>query len=245
MPDPLISVIIVCRNPGTRLQTALASVWAQRNVDVELVVIDGASTDGSSEWLETQRHRIAALLSAADAGIYDAMNKGIAFARGEWLLFLGADDRLAHQDVLATVAASLAQTTAAVGVGDAAFDDGRRYIFSGTSGAIRRNFVHHQGAFYRRTLFTQRGNFDLSLRLQADYDLNLRLLLAGEKFIPLSLHVSVCGSGGLSDSGRWQNYREEITVRHRHFPRWQSGLWDAFAFVRYLRKNLIRRFART
>ena len=240
MPAPFFSIIIVCRNPGPRLRAALDSVLAQREVNFEIVVVDGASTDGTSEWLKSQRHRIPALVSAADTGVYDAMNKGVLLACGEWLLFLGADDRLVSPTVLAAVALSLKQTEASVGVGEAEFDDGRRYIFSGKNNGIRRNFVHHQGAFYRRTLFARHGNFDASLQIQSDYDFNLRLLLTGEKFIPLHLQITECASGGLSDSGRWQNYREEITARHRHFVSWRCWIWDTLALARYLRKKILR-----
>ena len=100
MSAPLISVIIVCLNPGPRLHTALASVREQRGENFECVVIDGASTDGSREWLETQRIRLGSLVSEPDHGVYDAMNKGVARATGEWVIFLGADDRLVTNDVL-------------------------------------------------------------------------------------------------------------------------------------------------
>lgn len=237
MPAPLISILIVCRNPGPRLRAALDSLWGQQNAAVEIVVVDGASTDGTAEWLAENRSRLAACLSEPDHGIYDAMNKAVAQATGEWILFLGADDRLAAPDVLARAAAELSRTTASVLVGEARYDDGRRYPFAGVHAAIRRNFVHHQAAFYRRELFTRHGAFDPSLRIQADYDYNLRLLRAGATFAPLPLHISNCAPGGASDSGRWANYREEITARHRHFPAWRCWPWDASVVVRWLRKN--------
>lgn len=236
---PSISVIVVCKNPGPRLRDALESVWTQQNASAELVVIDGGSTDGSREWLDSQRPRIAVLVSETDGGIYDAMNKGVAAAKGEWVLFLGADDRLAQPDILATATRELAHTAAGIVVGEARFDDGRIYACAGTPAAVRRNFIHHQAAFYRRTLFALRGGFDTRLRIQADYDHNLRLLRAGEKIIPLPLRISDCTGGGLSDSGRWANYREEITVRHRHFPAWRCWLWDALSVVRCLRKKIV------
>src|SRR6185312_9288122 len=77
-----ISVIVVCRNPGPRLRAALESVWNQRGTQAELVVVDGASTDGTREWLEQQRSRLGTLISENDSGVYEAMNKGLAAARG-------------------------------------------------------------------------------------------------------------------------------------------------------------------
>ena len=243
MPAPLISILIVCRNPGPRLRDTLASLWNQTSTAHEIVVVDGASTDGTAEWLATVRPRLAALHSGPDAGIYDAMNHVLRLARGEWILFLGADDVLAAPDVLAQAALSLASSNASVLVGEARYTDGRRYPFAGTHAAIRRNFVHHQAAFYRRALFARHGEFDSGLRLQADYDHNLRLLRAGEKFEPLALHLATCAPGGASDSGRWANYREEIQVRARHFPAPGRWLWNLATCLRYLRKQVVRRRA--
>ena len=242
---PHISIIVVCKNPGTRLHGALESVWSQTCPHIELIVIDGASTDGTREWLEARRPRIATLISEKDGGLYEAMNKGIGAAAGDWLLFLGSDDRLAASTTLADALTTLAGTPATILVGEARFDDGRLYRFAGEAAAIRRNFVHHQATFYRRTIYARHGGFDTTLRIQADYEHNLRLLHAAEPFATLPLRIAECASGGLSDSGRWANYREEITARHRHFPAWRCWPWDLFAVVRYLRKKIVRSLAST
>lgn len=239
-PAPILSVIVVCRNPGPRLQAALASVWDQQGVAPELVVIDGASADGSAAWLETQRPRLGALVSEPDRGVYDAMNKGVAAARGEWVLFLGADDRLAGPTVAARLALLLAMCPADVFVGEARFDDGRRYPPAAPATGVRRNFLHHQATAYRRRLFAEHGGFDPGLRVMGDYDFNLRLLRGGAHFELHGLPVARCGSGGLSDAGRWRGYREEIAVRHRHFPAWRCWPWDAGSLARFLRKQLLR-----
>jgi glycosyltransferase involved in cell wall biosynthesis len=245
MPAPLISILIVSRNPGPRLREALESIWAQNDASHEIVIVDGASTDGTVSWLAANRHRLAAYCSEPDNGIYEAMNKAVALATGDWVLFLGADDLLATPDVLARAAPSLRTATADILVGEAHYTDGRRYLFAGARAAIRRNFVHHQAAFHRRTLFTDHGGFDPSLRIQADYDHNLRLLRAGALYAPLPLHIANCASGGASDSGRWVNYLEEITARHRHHPAWRCWPWDILAVIRYLRKKIVRSLAST
>lgn len=238
MSVPLISVIVVCRNPGPPLRDALASAWAQVGVESEVIVIDGASTDGSPEWLESNRERLAALVSEPDRGVYDAMNKGIVRARGDWVLFLGADDRFVGSDVFSRAGVVLRKTSAGVVVGEAAYDDGRIYRLGGSASAIRRNFVHHQAAFYRRALFAENGDFEIGLQVMADYEFNLRLWKHGIRFKPLALRLAACRSGGLSDSGRWAGYREEIRVRHLYFAAWRCWLWDAAAVVRCLRKKI-------
>lgn len=244
MSVPLISVVLVCRDPGMRVRDALESVRLQDDAAVETIVIDGASSDGTREWLETQRVWLGALVSEPDSGVYDAMNKGVAAARGDWVLFLGADDRLAT-GALAHISPLLLPSEAGVVVGEASYDDGRTYPLVDPRTAIRRNFAHHQAAFYRRTLFAAHGRFDAGLCIMADYEFNLRLLQAGVRFQSAPVRVAACASGGLSDAGGWIGYREEIIVRHRHFPGWRCWPWDAGSVARYLRKKTVRNFAST
>ena len=239
-----LSICIATRNRAAFIGETLESILGQVEPGVEVVVVDGASTDGTREWLETKRPRLAALRSEPDTGVYDAMNKGAAAAAGEWILFLGADDRLAHESVLRAAQPQLQASPAGVAVGEAAYDGGRIYRLGNSRAAVRRNFVHHQAAFYRRSLFGQFGSFDDSLAVMGDYDFNLRLLQGGATFAPLALRVAECASGGLSDSGAWRGYREEITVRHRHFPAWRCWIWDAVSVVRWLRKKLVRGFSK-
>jgi putative colanic acid biosynthesis glycosyltransferase len=241
---PPISVIVVCKNPGPGLPNALASVWEQRHVQPELIVIDGGSTDGSREWLEAQRGRITELVSEGDGGVYDAMNKGIARARGEWVYFLGSDDRLNGDMVLSETINWMKKTEAGVVSGEAAFDDGRIYKLRSHVNAIARNFVHHQATFYRRTLFEENGGFDASFAVMADYEFNVRLWKSRVRFKPIPLRVAACGIGGVSDRGDWRGYREEIAVRHRYFGFARCLPWDAITVARYLRKKIVRSVAR-
>lgn len=241
---PTISVIVACKNPGTRLHAALASVWEQRHVATELIIVDGASTDGTPAWLRARRDRIATLISEPDAGVYFALNKGIAHARGEWLYFLGADDRLAGDMVLSETVNWMRKSEAGVVAGEAAYDDGRIYRLRSRPNAIARNFVHHQAAFYRRTLFAENGDFDTTFAIQADYDFNLRLWKSRIRFKPLPLRIAACGIAGLSDGGGWRVYREEMTIRHRYFSTLRCLPWDAGSVIRYLRKKIVRNAAR-
>ncbi len=241
---PPLSIILVCKNPGPRLHAALASVWEQLHVHPEIIVIDGASTDGSREWLTSQRTRLATLISEPDAGLYHAMNRGVALATGEWLLFLGADDRLVGDMVLSESLNWMNKTEAGVAVGEIAYHDGRIYRLRSDVNPCARNFVHHQGTFYRRSLFAENDAFDTSLAVMADYEFNVRLWKNRVRFKPIPLRIAACGTGGVSDAGHWPGYREEITVRHRYFSFGRCLLWDALTVVRYVRKKIARSFSR-
>ena len=237
---PALSVILVCKNPGPRLQAALASVWAQLHIHPEIIVIDGGSTDGSREWLTAQRARLTTLVSEPDAGLYPAMNQGIALATGAWILFLGADDRLVGDMVLSEALNWMNKTEAGVAAGEVAYDDGRIYKLRSNVNPCARNFIHHQGTFYRRSLFAENDAFDTSLAVMADYEFNVRLWKNRVRFKPIPLRIAACGTGGLSDSGRWRGYREEIAVRHRYFSFGRCLVWDALSVVRYVRKKIVR-----
>jgi glycosyltransferase involved in cell wall biosynthesis len=237
---PALSVILVCKNPGPRLQAALASVWAQLHIHPEIIVIDGGSTDGSREWLTAQRARLTTLVSEPDAGLYPAMNQGIALATGAWILFLGADDRLVGDMVLSEALNWMNKTEAGVAAGEVAYDDGRIYKLRSNVNPCARNFVHHQGTFYRRSLFAENDAFDTSLAVMADYEFNVRLWKNRVRFKPIPLRIAACGTGGLSDAGRWRGYREEIAVRHRYFSFGRCLVWDALSVVRYVRKKIVR-----
>lgn len=241
---PPLSVILVCKNPGSRLHAALGSVWEQRHVAPELIVIDGASTDGTHAWLDAHRGRITTLVSEPDAGLYEAMNKGVAAAHGDWVLFLGADDRLVGDMVLSEALNWMKKTEAGVAAGEAAYDDGRIYKLRSSVNPLARNFVHHQATFYRRSLFEENGTFDTSLAVMADYEFNVRLWKNRVRFKPIPLRIAACGIAGVSDAGDWRGYREEITVRHRYFAAWRCWLWDALSVVRYLRKKIVRTISR-
>ena len=98
-----VSLITVCFNAAEHIATALESVSAQRGVDVEHLVLDGASTDGTQEIVRRHAEPWRTLVSEPDRGIYDAMNKGLARASGDVIGTLNADDFFAGPDALATV----------------------------------------------------------------------------------------------------------------------------------------------
>lgn len=238
MDTPLISIVVVSKNPGPRLATALESVWTQSTV-AEVIVIDGGSTDGTAEWLHARAAQISTLVIEPDNGVYEAMNKGIAATHGEWVLFLGADDRLAEPTTLSEVISWLKATESSIVSGEVRYDDGRVYQLRQRVNPLARNFVHHQGTFYRRSLFGDANRFDSSLRIMGDYDFNLRLWKQGARFKPMPLRVAECRSAGLSDAGGWLGYREEIMVRRRYASPTHCWIWDLLSIIRFVRKSTV------
>jgi len=180
-----ISVITAVYNARETIVDAIESVLVQDYGDVELVVIDGASTDGTTELLETFRDRINVFVSEPDKGIYDALNKGIRHATGDVVGFLHADDLFADDAVLSRVAAAFADGAADAAYGDLVYvskaepDKVIRYWQSGAYSVakLKHGWMPPHPTFYvRRSVYEQHGSFDTSFRIAADYDCMLRFL---------------------------------------------------------------------
>ena len=172
-----IAVVTVCRNPGPLLARAVQSVAQLDDLRVRHIVIDGASTDGSVEYLRAQGQRFHQWISEPDSGIYDAMNKGWGSApEHSYILFLGADDQLlslpSSQEIEAAEEAGVGIIFGTTTVGDVQFrsrwDRGIRF----------RNTVHHQSMLIRKSL-SPAPPFDVRYRVYGDWDFNLRLWRGG------------------------------------------------------------------
>jgi glycosyltransferase involved in cell wall biosynthesis len=179
------SIITVVRNNAATIAEAIESVASQRLSVVEHVVIDGASTDGTLEVIGRYRERLGRVISEPDKGIYDGMNKGLTAASGDVIGFLNADDVYEDDRVLADVARCLADPSVEAVYGDLVYvsanDPQRvvRYWRSGEyrSGRFRSGWMPaHPTFFVRRRVYERLGGFDLSFRLQSDFDLTMRLL---------------------------------------------------------------------
>jgi glycosyltransferase involved in cell wall biosynthesis len=180
------------------------------------------------EVLRSWDDRLAWWISEPDRGIYDAMNKGIAAAQGDWLYFLGADDVLAGADVLARCARHL-EDGAALVYGDVRYPAGRRVRSRAGPRLLLHNTVHHQAAFYARRVFED-FRYDASLQVVADYELNLKLYLSRERCVRADVVVAQCAEGGVSRARIGQAFRETNAVRRRYLGAVASaGLKAVFA----------------
>ena len=121
-----VSVVTICYNAKTVIERTIQSVLNQTYSDIEYILIDGGSTDGTVEIIKQYSHRISSWVSEPDHGIYDAMNKGVMRATGEWIHFLNAGDVYHDHDVLENFVPKISATT------DIAYGD-TLYVFSMTT----------------------------------------------------------------------------------------------------------------
>jgi putative colanic acid biosynthesis glycosyltransferase len=215
MKVPFFSVITVCHNAAAAMPATAESLLAQNLTDYEWIVIDGASTDDTCEiaqaYLDSTRDTI---LSEPDDGVYDAMNKGLRIASGEFVLFLNAGDLLAEQRTLSIVREEIDETVDVLH-GDVIFSLPRgdlihRRSKDASSGVDRQLFASHQSVYVRRTLHL-RYPFDTSLKISADFAAIASLHAKGAKFyyLPMPLSITVKGRAHMV----WEDARVNRQVR--------------------------------
>jgi glycosyltransferase len=180
-----VSIITVCLNSAETIEDTIRSVIIQDYKDIEYIVVDGASTDGTQQILQKYRSRISKCISEPDKGIYDAMNKGIRLAAGEIVGFLSADDVYAYDKVTSEVVALLTADHLDAVYGDLAYvdcKDAGKVVRYWQAGRYRPNaFYHgwvppHPTFFCRKGLFERYGGFNTKYKTAADFELMLRFI---------------------------------------------------------------------
>ncbi len=171
-----ISVITVTFNAAATLETTILSVIGQSYPDIEYVIIDGDSSDGTKEIIRKYKSALGHYISEKDSGIYDAMNKGIKASSGDWIIFLGADDVFYNNNIVSKIFSSDSVNGYDFIYGDVIFKSGYK-IIGGSRDYIKlidRNIVH-QAIFYKKKIFDKLCVFNLKYKILADYELNLRI----------------------------------------------------------------------
>lgn len=182
---PGITVITVCFNAAAVIEKTIRSVLEQQYDNLEYLIIDGASRDGTLDIVRRYQDRISRVVSEPDRGLYDAMNKGIGLATGEWILFMNADDVFVDPLVVADAAAFMAQHPEA----DAVFGNTEQILEHGTY-TIRSEtpYREHKITFCHQSIFVRTDvlrthPFDLRYRYAADYEQLSHFYLEGRHFV--------------------------------------------------------------
>lgn len=183
-----ISIITVCYNSAATLPYCLDSVARQSHTNIEHIVIDGASTDGTGQVVRSQGQRVARFLSEPDNGIYDAMNKGLALATGDVIGILNADDRYADDGALARVSAQIRAQALDMLYGDVAFfqpDAPTRLVRRFSSARFKPERIGwgwmpaHPALFVKRGVFDRVGPYKTDYKIAGDYEWVARAFKVG------------------------------------------------------------------
>lgn len=225
------SIITVTRNAAATLERSIQSVAEQRHRPCDYIIVDGASTDATAAIVDKYAHVVTRFVSEPDRGIYDAMNKGLALARGDFIYFLGADDRLIDSEVLADVAASLDREPCDFLYGgiEVRFGDGRVTSFMPPPPEEALAFMvtgclPHQASFASRRAFDRAGTFDARYRIAGDYDWFLRVLTCdGLLARRIERIIASYQMGGVSN--RLRPSQAEVYAIQNALPLYQRDDW--------------------
>jgi glycosyltransferase involved in cell wall biosynthesis len=197
--EPLISIIIVTYNASSLLQNAIDSVINQTYKNIELIIIDGNSTDNTVDIIKKNKSSINFWISESDNGIYDAMNKGVMHCSGDYILFLGADDVL--HNVLDQVAERLVNLSC-VYYGNVFFESIQKEYdgeFNAYKLAVKN--ICHQAIFYPKSVFLK-YKFNTKYKIRADHYLNLECFSDKKfRFQYMNINIANYSDGGFSSFG--------------------------------------------
>jgi glycosyltransferase involved in cell wall biosynthesis len=249
---PLISVVIAVYNGKATLQQCLDSVAQQTYAHIELIVIDGGSKDGTVDLIRANAQQISYWISEPDRGIYNAWNKALAQATGDWICFLGADDYFWDAQVLERMAEQLLLVPQDIRVAYGQImllnnEDVALYAVGEAWENVKNRFkqamsLPHQGVMHRHSLFQKHGNFDEDFRICGDYELLLReLKVSNAVFID---HIILAGmrNGGISSNPKnsLALLREIRSAQTKNGLRWPGSIWMMAVLRTYIRLFLWR-----
>ena len=226
-----VSIITSCYNRAATIRSAIESVLAQDYNDIEFIVVDGSSTDGSLDIIREYVDRISIIISEPDHGMYEAINKGIRVATGEIIGLLHSDDFFYDNGVIGRIVKRIKRTHADFLDGDGLFvnpDNTNKVVRNWIGGGYRLWKVRHgwlplhPTCYIRRDVMMRLGLYNESYKIAADSDLLVRYLLTGGLTVTyLNEYIVRMRMGGLStDSAkRKKMWEEDIRVYVSH------GLW--------------------
>jgi glycosyltransferase involved in cell wall biosynthesis len=243
------SIVTVTFNSACYIDECMKSVLGQDYRDLEYILVDGGSTDGT---LETIRRHAACddrirWISEPDEGISDAFNKGIRLATGEMIGIINSDDRYAAGALRAVAETFSVHPACDVFHGDILRFEGESPLFRLKPAPVDARIWHemplnHPATFVTKRAYARVGLFDARLKFAMDYDLVLRLYLAGCRFCYLDRVLADMRYGGVSDARHIAARREVYAVTvQAGYPRWKASAWFLYRVGMTSVKNLLRR----
>ena len=250
----LLSIITINRNNATGLEKTMQSVASQSFKEYEYIVIDGASTDESVDVIKKYESQFTHLkwVSEPDKSIYNAMNKGIRMASGDYIQILNSADSLAADDVVEKMLVALEKAgnpNIFYGNMIKCFPDGRKIVDKGFAGqeitmlGMYRGTLNHDPAYIRRILFEKYGLYDEELKVVSDWKWYLQaIVLGGEKPQYVDMDVTLFDMTGISENSENKEKirKERRTVLEQLIPSVYLRDYDRYAKDIYLMRRVHR-----
>ena len=219
---PKVSIITVCYNSAKTIEDTIQSVINQTYENIEYIIVDGLSTDNTLEIVNKYKDQIATIVSEKDAGLYDAINKGIGLATGEIIANLNSDDFYIDNNVIADVVAKMEETKSDTLYADLYYVDAidtNKVVRNWVSGAYKKGMFFkgwmppHPTFFVRKSVYENYGKFNLELKSAADYEIMLRFIHKYEcsiSYLPrVVVRMRIGGVSNVSIKNRLKANRED------------------------------------
>jgi glycosyltransferase involved in cell wall biosynthesis len=217
-----VSIITVSLNAGSDIERAIKSVHSQSYPNIEHIIIDGGSTDGTLDIIKKYLDDTDYFVSEADNGIYHAMNKGIKAATGDVLFFLNSDDYFVDVTVVEDIInCFLEKPDVDIVFGNLIFEVGENKVHKKQPPEITRKYlgkttILHQSVFAKRGVFRLTGNFSEDYKVVSDYEWMLKVFLKNRcKYLYCDRDIAVVSTRGLSSTTAWE--AERISVMREYF----------------------------
>ena len=240
MNNPKISVVTVVYNSAALIENTVKSIINQSYSHIEYIVVDGGSTDGTIDILNRYKKNISTLISEPDRGIYDAMNKGISLASGDFVVFINSGDKFSSPDILEKIFSNpdAAQADVIYGDTDITDSDGniihsRRHRPPETldwKSFKRGMLVCHQSFIARRNLI---DSYDLTYRYAADFDWCIRILKKSKSVHNSRLVISLFLEGGQTRKTIVPGLKERFRIMRHHYGLISATFWNIILGVRF------------
>ena len=249
MHKPTLSIITIVYNNVRDIERTMLSVLNQSYQNIEYIVVDGASTDGTLEIIQRYQDRLSKVLSEKDAGIYDAMNKGLTLASGDYVLFMNSGDELYAPDTVENVFSTA--LNADIYYGETEMYNEAWQSIGKRRHSVPENFtwksfrygmtISHQAIYIRRSLTEP---YDRKYQLSADIDWILTAAKKAKTSVKVSGYVAKYLVGGMSKKRHRQSLKERFAIFTKHYgllPNLFNHLVIAaklsFYYLRYGRTN--------
>lgn len=238
--NPFFTIIIPTKNSGETLALAFESIFSQTFQNYEILILDSYSRDGTAEIVHNyqKNHPELCLVQQYDTGIYDAMNKGVKIAKGDWIYFMGSDDKLYSRNVLEKIATSKFVTQVDVIYGNV-FSTRFNGVYDGefTYSKFFYKNICHQAIFFKKGVFSTIGDFNCKYRSHADYDHNIRWFFSSEiKAAYLDLIIADYADGGFSS-----NNPDHVFRRDKSFKLLKHGFGKfSLSYLLFLLRDILQ-----
>lgn len=215
MKSPFISIITITLNAEKYLEQTIQSVLSQTYKNIEYIVVDGGSTDRTVEIINKYKNQIDHFISENDEGIADAINKGIALATGDYIVFLHADDYFKNDSSLEKALEFFEETTDIIAC---SIQFGKQLkIYEPRGFNFWTNFkgIPHQGTLCRRSLIEKLNGFDKQFQICMDFDFFLRAYHSRARLIKAPVVLAVMRDTGISSQQDWENLKMRFDEERR------------------------------